>query len=63
MTHDHQTTVNISRTPSPLLDSRQSVDARGLARVYQIGSVQVTGIRDIDLTISAGQLVVRCRRR
>lgn len=58
MTINHQTTVNVPPTPSPLLESCQSVHARGLTRVYRIGSVQVTGIKDIDLTISAGQLVV-----
>ena len=36
----------------------ESIQARGLARIYQIGTVQVTGIRDIDLTVPSGQLVV-----
>ena len=58
MALNHQTTVNGSPTPSPSLDPFQSVHAQGLTRVYQIGSVQVTGIKDIDLTISAGQLAV-----
>ena len=58
MASKNQINTSVSPAPPPLPESRQSVHARGLTRVYQIGSVQVTGIRDIDLTISAGQLVV-----
>jgi len=35
-----------------------AVVARDLTRIYQIGSVQVTGVDGIDLSISNGQLVV-----
>ncbi|WP_419660398.1 putative ABC transporter, ATP-binding protein [Desulfosarcina variabilis str. Montpellier] len=39
-------------------ENPESIQARGLTRIYQIGTVQVTGIRDIDLTVPSGQLVV-----
>gem|GEM_PF-3683897 len=35
-----------------------AVAARGLTRIYQVGSVPVIGIDGIDLSISNGQLVV-----
>ena len=35
-----------------------SIHARGLTRIYAIGSVPVTGIQDIDLTVPTGHLVV-----
>jgi len=35
-----------------------SIHSRGLTRMYDVGSVSVTGIAGIDLSIVAGQLVV-----
>ena len=35
-----------------------SIHAHGLTRIYKIGSVQITGLDGIDLTVPDGQLVV-----
>jgi putative ABC transport system ATP-binding protein len=47
-----------SNTVLPSSDLPMAVLARGLTRIYNLGSVQVTGINGIDLTIPAGRLVV-----
>lgn len=39
-------------------DKTIAVGARSLTRIYEVGSVQVTGIEGIDLSIPAGRLVV-----
>lgn len=49
---EHTTGVPLSAGQPPI------VQARGLTRIYRIGSVAVTGIDRIDLTIPAGGLVV-----
>ena len=45
--------------PSTASDkSPVAIRARSLTRIYEVGSVQVTGIDGIDLSIPAGELVV-----
>jgi putative ABC transport system ATP-binding protein len=39
-------------------DPPMAVSARRLTRIYAVGSVQVTGIDGIDLSIPNGQMVV-----
>ena len=39
-------------------DTSLAVRARRLTRIYHVGSVKVTGIDEIDLSIPAGQMVV-----
>lgn len=43
---------------SPVSGCRFQIAARGLTRVYQLGGNEVVGIKDIDLHIPGGELVV-----
>ncbi len=40
------------------MNGRGFITARGLTRVYSLGDCEVTGIRDVDLDIKSGELVV-----
>jgi ABC-type lipoprotein export system ATPase subunit len=40
------------------IESRVVIDAKDLTRIYTLGDSQVVGINQVDLTISAGELVV-----
>ncbi|MDJ0783338.1 MAG: ABC transporter ATP-binding protein [Desulfosarcinaceae bacterium] len=49
-----QTTTTSAAPP----DSERSIQARDLTRIYRVGSVSVTGIEGVNLSVPAGQMVV-----
>ena len=53
-----QVDLNTSTVHTPFVHDAMAVKARNLTRIYALGSVQVTGVDGIDLSIPSGQLVV-----